>query len=388
MKTTWNSKRLLQITIIVALAFGVVALATVLLPSSSPRTASTTRDDVPNEKVYVALEGEGKVAVIDPFTKEVLSRIDLTEEATQGTVRYMAHNVQVTPDGGAVLVTANVEEGMDMGDSESSGMDMPHTSLFDQLVIIDPKTDTITRRIPIDVDSHLAHVVSTTDGRMAYVTLQEKGFVYAVDLERGEVTAKINLGEKSGPHGLRLTPDGKQLIIALLSGKAVAFVDTASNTVRVAKLSGAAVQTAVTTDGAYAFASVYDTKEVAWFSLAGDEKGAIELPEGSRGPVQLYATPDSRYVYVADQGYYFDQPQGNKVYRIDIATKSIDQTIAGGSAPHGVVVNKSGTLAFVTNLLSDDLSIIDTTSNTEVARIPVGDMPNGVSVWSNQGGTP
>ena len=388
METTWNSKRLFWLVLVGALVVGAIVVGATFLPSQSPSTASTLPASVPNEKVYIALEGEGKVAVVDPASKKVLSTINLSEESSQGTVRYMAHNVQVVPNGGAVLVTANVEEGMDMGDSENSGMDMPHTALSDQLVIIDPKTDTITHRIPIDVDSHLAHVVSTMDGRMAYVTLQEKGYVYAVDLGRSEITSKINLGEKSGPHGLRLTPDGKQLVIALLSGKGVAFVDTESNAVRVTKLPGAAVQTAVTPDGAYAFASVYDTKEVAWFSLADDKKGTIALREGSKGPVQLYPTPDSKYLYVADQGYYFDQPQGNMVYRIDVATKTVDQTIAGGTAPHGVVVNKPGTLAFVTNLLSDDLSIIDTSSNTEIARIPVGDMPNGVSAWSNQGGTP
>lgn len=388
MEITEKSNKLVWIAAIV-LMVGVGALAAAFSPSKPQSAASTARTENQDEKVYVALEGEGRVAVVDPASKKLLSNIDLSEETPQGIVRYMAHNVQVLPNGDAVLVTANVEEGMDMGDPEMPGMDMPHTKLPDQLIVIDPKTDTITRRIPIDVDSHLAHVVATADGRIAYVTLQEKGFVYAVDLERGAITAKINLGEKSGPHGLRLTADGKQLIIALLSGTAIAFVDTTTNTVRVAKLSGAVVQTAVTPDGTYAFASVYDTKEIAWFSLTDGTQGGIPLPEGSRGPVQLYPTPDSRYLYVADQGYYFDQPQGNKVYRMDVVRKSVDQTIAVGAAPHGVAVNKAGTLAFITNLLSDDLSIIDTSSNTEIARIPVGDMPNGVSVWNKDtGGTP
>ncbi|MHB1086213.1 MAG: hypothetical protein ACYCZ0_00510 [Minisyncoccota bacterium] len=380
--------RLAQVIAVTSLIVVAAALAISLLLSGWPSSSLTKRSEGSDEKVYVALEEEGKVAVLDPTTEKTLVTIDLIEETSQGTVRYMAHNVQVTPNGNAVLVTANVDADMNM-EGSSAGMDMPHAAAYDQLIVISPETDTVTRRIPIDTDSHLAHVVATADGRTAYVTLQEKGLVYVVDLERGAVTGKINLGEKSGPHGLRLTPDGKQLVIALLDGRGVAFVDTITSAVRIAKLPGAVVQAAVTQDGAYAFASVYDTKEVAWFSLQSDERGTVSLPEGARGPVQLYPTPDSKYLYVADQGYYFDQPQGNTVYRIDVSTKSVDQSISGGAAPHGVVVNKSGTSVYVTNLLSDDVSVIDTSSGKEVSRIQVGKMPNGISVWSrNQGGTP
>jgi YVTN family beta-propeller protein len=77
------------------------------------------------------------------------------------------------------------------------------------------------------------------------------------------------------------------------------------------------------------------------------------------------------------------------VYRINIRQKIVDQTITVGTAPHGVVVNKAGTLVYVTNLLSDDLSVIDVATSKEVARVAVGEMPNGVSIWNKQtGGTP
>jgi YVTN family beta-propeller protein len=46
-------------------------------------------------------------------------------------------------------------------------------------------------------------------------------------------------------------------------------------------------------------------------------------------------------------------------------------------------------LSNITNLVSDDLSIIDLATDQEIARLPVGDEPNGVSVWNKQiGGTP
>jgi YVTN family beta-propeller protein len=137
------------------------------------------------------------------------------------------------------------------------------------------------------------------------------------------------------------------------------------------------------------FGSLYGAKQVSWISLRDGTSGVISLPKEARGPVQLYPTPDSKYLYVADQGYYFNQPKGNSVYRINIADKDVDATIVGGTTPHGVVVSKNGTRIYVTNLLSGDVSVIDSLDNREIARIPVGTMPNGISIWhTDLGGTP
>jgi YVTN family beta-propeller protein len=154
-------------------------------------------------------------------------------------------------------------------------------------------------------------------------------------------------------------------------------------------LSGATIQTAVTPDGTYVFGSVYDSKKVAWINTSTSEQGYIDLPEDAKGSVQLYATPDSEYLYVVNQGYYFEQPTGNTVYRIDIGQRRIDQIIPAGEAPHGIVVDKKGQFVYVTNLLSEDISIIETATNKEIARLKVGEMPNGISIWNKEtGGTP
>ncbi len=344
---------------------------------------SSERTNTDEEKIYVALEGEGKVAVIDGTSMQVIKTIDLSETVNGEKVRYMAHNVQVSADGKKVLVTANVEEGMEMEDVEMPhGEDIGHGQNPDKLIVIDPMTDEIIDSISVATDSHLAHVIASPDAKIAYVTSQEKGKVYTIDIESGKVIREVELGEASGPHGLRISPDGFEIFIALIDGKAMAVLDTKTNSVRRLELSGAGVQTAVTPDGMYAFSSVYDTKQIAWLNRESNDQGVITLPKGSRGPVQIYPTPDSRYLYVADQGYYFEQPTGTLVYRIDIERKQVDQTITAGSAPHGIVVNADGTRAYVTNLLSDDVSIIDTKTNTEIGRIAVGDTPNGISVWN------
>lgn len=341
-----------------------------------------------DEKVYVAIEEEGRVGVIDTQNRKMIKSIDLSEVQNNKFVKYTAHNVQVAPNGKTVLVTANVERGV-MGDNASKKEEDIADGLFDKIFIIDPITDTIIGSLPIEIDSHLAHVVVNAEGTFAYTASQEKSKIYVVDLINRKITKTISLDEGSDPHGLRLSTDGSKLYTALIGGKAIAEINLQNDLIKKYPLSGSVIQTAVTPDGNYIFGSVYDTKKVAWIDTQTDEQGYIDLPEDAKGSVQLYTTPDSKYLYVVNQGYYFEQPTGNTVYRIAIDQRRVDQVIPAGDAPHGIVVDKAGKFVYVTNLLSKDVSIIETSTNKEVARVKVGEMPNGISIWNKKmGGTP
>jgi YVTN family beta-propeller protein len=342
----------------------------------------------PEEKAYVAIEEEGRVGVIDTQNRKMIKSIDLSEVQNNKFVKYTTHNVQVAPNGKTVLVTANVERGV-MGDNASKKEEDIADGLFDKIFIIDPITDTIIGSLPIEIDSHLAHVVVNAEGTFAYTASQEKSKIYVVDLINRKITKTISLDEGSDPHGLRLSTDNSMLYIALIGGKAIAEINLQNDLIKKYPLSGSVIQTAVTPDGNYIFGSVYDTKKVAWIDTQTDEQGYIDLPEDAKGSVQLYATPDSKYLYVVNQGYYFEQPTGNTVYRIAIDQRRVDQVIPAGDAPHGIVVDKAGKFVYVTNLLSKDVSIIETSTNKEVARVKVGEMPNGISIWNKKmGGTP
>ncbi|MBP7819356.1 YncE family protein [Candidatus Gracilibacteria bacterium] len=340
------------------------------------------------EKVYVAIEEEGRVGVIDTQSRKLIKSIDLSEVQNNQFVKYTTHNVQVAPNGEMVLVTANVARGF-MGEDTSEETEDITDGLFDKIFFIDPLTDTITGSLPIEIDSHLAHVVVNNEGTLAYAASQENNKIFVIDLVTKQITKTIFLEEGSEPHGLRLSVDDSKLYVALIGGKAIAEVNLRNDLIRNYPLSGSVIQTAVTPDGNYILGSVYETKKVAWINAKTDEQGYINLPEDAKGSVQLYPSPDSKYIYVANQGYYFEQPTGNTVYRIDIEARTVDQIIPAGDAPHGIVVDKAGRFVYVTNLLSKDVSIIDASTHQEVVRIEVGEMPNGISIWHKKmGGTP
>ena len=372
-----------------AVTFGVVVMRNSgkERPQDTGSEQETRRTEIA-EKIYVALEGEGKVAVLDARRKKVLSTIDLTDRS-EASVQYMAHNVQVAPGGESVWVTANAMEEVAMknGHGEDTNRKDDATP-SDQVIVIDPLNDKITKRISLSPENHLAHVVISPDNKKAYLTAQEKRLVYIINTANFAVEKTNNLEAQSGTHGLRITPDGAQVFIALLDGRLSQCLIQRQMKLR-STHSRVAVQTAVTPDDRFAFVSLYTTKQIARLERASGKIEKIGLPKEAKGPVQLYPTPDSRFVYVADQGYYFNQPTGDKVYRISVENGTVDQTISAGSAPHGVVVDSAGKFVYITNLLSDDVSIIDVATGKEIARIPVGDMPNGISIWHRaNGGTP
>jgi YVTN family beta-propeller protein len=334
-------------------------------------------------KVYVAVEGDGEIAVVDPDEQRVIKRIDLSSKATG----YMPHNVQVSPDGKTVWVTANA---MSEADNDGGMMmkRMDAADAMDQVIVIDPEKDEIIRRIDMGSDLHLSHVALAPDSSFAIVASQEQGRIFKINANSYTIEREMKTPMNAGPHGLRIAPDGATAYIAMLSGKFLGILDLEAFALKEVPAGAAAVQTAVTPDGMYALVSLYESNTVGVYDPKSGTLSQIDLPTDAKGPVQLYPTPDSKFVYVADQGYYFDKPVGDKIYKIDVSSKRVVATIETGQAPHGVVVSKDGRYVYVTNLLSDDLSIIDTSKDEQIVRVSIGKQPNGVSVWSAAGGTP
>jgi len=389
-------KIIIGLVVLAALAGGIFLL------SGKSKEASKNSEAKIEDKIYVAIEEVGEIAVISVKDRNVIKRIDLSSDiggsprfGEAGTkIGFMPHNVQVAPDNKSVWVTANA---MEMTKDKVSFNVIPKVradeghgeeteiKINDEIIVINPLTDEIIRRIEMGTDLHLSHIALTADSNYAIAAAQSKGIVYKINAKTYEVEKEINTEKGGEPHGLRISPDGQTAYIAMLKGKSIGVLDIEKMTLSYVPLKGAAVQTGVTPDGRYALASVYDAKSLAVYDIASKKLSYVDLPQEAKGPVQIYPTPDSRFVYVADQGYYFNQPNSDLVYKIDLEKMKVSETIKGGTAPHGVAVSKDGKFAYVSNLLSDDLSVIDTALGKEMAKIKVGKMPNGVSLFYGGG---
>ncbi len=349
------------------------------------------------EKIFVANEASGSISVIDAVSLKEIDRVSLVATHEGARVEYAPHNVQVVGD--KVLITANTEHGeeeehdMSEMNGEEHEMAAPEFKIStgiiaveahgetaeevedhpDQLIIMDAKSHKIIDRLDFNVGSHLAHVVS--DGVYAYATSTNEEVIFKVDLKTKAISS-IALPKGSMPHGLRLTADGKMAVIAAM-GNAMLLLDFATKNITSIDLPGKGVQAGVVNN--VAMASVFDTKMLALYDLKSTEMILVVLPPEAKGPIQMYPTPDGRYVYVADQGVYFDQPAGRNTYKVDLSEKRVVATIDTGDAPHGVVVSPDNRV-WVTNLNGNSVSVIE--NDRKIVEIPVGAAPNGISFWS------
>ncbi len=184
-----------------------------------------------------------------------------------------------------------------------------------------------------------------------YVSNEDGGSITVVDGQTLAVVATIPVGKR--PRGLRLSPDGRLLYVALSgSPKGGPGVDES-------KLP----PPDRTADG------------IGVIDLA-TQKLVRVLPSGA-DPEAFDVTPDGKTIYVSNE----DAAQTSVV---DLATGTVKKTIDVGKEPEGVAVRPDGKVVYVTSESSSEVDVIDTARDEVAARIPTQARPRAV-VFSRDG---
>ena len=131
-------------------------------------------------------------------------------------------------------------------------------------------------------------------------------------------------------------------------------------------------------------------------SVVLSDFGISGHPGTSRGaPVEMAFSPDGQTAWVSNYSMYGEGfgPEGSDscspsdgygnsfLYRIDVQTLEIVDVVEVGAVPKYVAVTPDGSKILVTNWCSWDLSVVDTQTNEEIARVPLdGAYPRGIEV--------
>jgi YVTN family beta-propeller protein len=90
-------------------------------------------------------------------------------------------------------------------------------------------------------------------------------------------------------------------------------------------------------------------------------------------PNGIAVTPDGSKAYVANRN-------SDNVSVINTATNTVVATVPVGNFPNGIAVTPDGSKVYVANRNSDNVSVINTATNTVVATVMVGDEPYGLAI--------
>ena len=310
--------------------------------------------------VYTADERGNSISAIDIGT----GRVEILR------IRIAPHNVQVTADG-AYLLAVGDPVADDHGHGHGAAKDGDAKG---RLLVFDTASLARGPLADIAVGAHPAHVVADRDGRRAFVTNAADNSVSVIDLAGRTVISTVGTGRY--PHGLRMSPDGREVYVANVEDGSLTVIDTA-RLAEVARIpvGAAPVQVGFVPDGSRVYVSLRDENRVAVVDTTS-RKVTRRIDVG-RNPIQVHAVPDGRQVYVANQGT--DADPADTVSVIDTASGTVVDTIRTGKGAHGVAVDETGAVVFITNIADATVSAIDTGTRTVTATFGVGRGPNGIT---------
>jgi YVTN family beta-propeller protein len=356
--TTRTSKPLRRRVLSIPASFLVLAVVGCPAPDGQPADPDVTPDRDPATLagfVFTADE-DGNSA----------TRLDLaTGETRRVALDISPHNIQASADGSLILIV-----GPTVGPAHDDGHVHGDAG---QLVVLDPGSlEAVRPAIP--VGEHPAHVVVDGANRFAYITDSGPDVVLVVDLREGRVVQQVPTC--GYPHGLRISPDGREFYVACVESDEVAVIDieSAAEVARI-EVGRAPVQVGFTPDGRHVFVSLRDEDAVAVID-ARARQVLRSIPVG-RGPIQVFATPDGRFMYAANEGTV-EQPDST-VSVIDVERGEVVETVTTGAGAHGVVIAPDGSLALISNLFDNTVSVIDVATRSVVATHAVGEGPAGIT---------
>jgi YVTN family beta-propeller protein len=237
-------------------------------------------------------------------------------------------------------------------------------------------------RIAIPVGNVPSLVAVSPDGAFVYVTNQLSQTVSVIDAgTRTVIRNPITFGT---PFGVAVTPDGGHVYITKYRQDKVSVIDTTINAVvTTIPVGNTPLGVAVNPAGTRAYVTNLNSNTVSVIDTSSNS--VIATVQVGNFPFGVAVNPAGTRVYVANAE--LDLAQNDyRVSVIDTATNAVT-TIQVGTAtppvglnPSGVALAPDGSHVYVTNQGSDDVTVIESATNTVKSRIPVGTGPFGVAV--------
>jgi YVTN family beta-propeller protein len=185
-----------------------------------------------------------------------------------------------------------------------------------------------------------------------YVSDEDSGVVVVIDTANDEVAARIPVGKR--PRGIRVSPDGKRLFVAL-SGSPKSPPGT-------------------------------DESKLPPADRAADGIGVIDLSamkldrviHAGQDPELFDVTSDGKRLWVSNE-------ETAEASLVDVEAGKVLRRAAVGEEPEGVGIHPDGKHVYVTNERVSTISILDVESGADVApQVPVCERPRSV-VFSADG---
>jgi len=191
------------------------------------------------------------------------------------------------------------------------------------------------------------------------------------------VAETISVG--GNPNYVQVTPNGKVAYVTNVDTRAITVLNTATDrvagTIKIPQ--GPPEAVSFSADSQTAYVSVYGSHSkpviVLIDTATGTETGTVPVDNLEPGPSAT--SPDGLYLYVPNHNMAMGQPHDNVLDVIDLATKAVIG-IPVKANPHWVVFDKKTGLSYVTDHMSDVVTVLNANTNHIIKTFPVGETPH------------
>ncbi|BCA06314.1 YVTN family beta-propeller protein [Bradyrhizobium japonicum] len=239
------------------------------------------------------------------------------------------------------------------------------------VTFIDTATNAVKHTTYIGRSPHEAFF--TPDGKEVWVTVRGENYISVIDPQSFEEKRRITT--PSGPGMQMFSPDGKYAYICSSFNPETDVVAVAEHKIiaRVKQESPFCPNIAVTPDGNQVWFTLKDTGRTQVFNARPPFNPIRTIDTGPiTNHVNFAHTARGTFAYVTIGGL-----NQVKVFRTDDFSQVA--TIPVGNLPHGVWPSGDGTRIYVGLENADALAAIDTATNSVVANVPIGQAPQAIA---------
>ena len=238
--------------------------------------------------------------------------------------------------------------------------------------------------------STVPSAVRDNRGPLVYVSNEESTEISVIDASNDTLLGHIFVGKR--PRGIKVSPDGKKLFVALSgspmappgtdesklpppdrSADGIAIVDLATEKLERTLSTGDDPESFdISADGKTLYVSNEDAATTTVVSLPSGKVIAV-IPVGGE-PEGVRLRPDGKVVYVTSE-------EENEVAVIDTGANKVIAKIETGARPRGIAFTADGSRAYVTAEQGGSVAVIDAKKHAILSEIKIespGAKPMGV----------
>ena len=323
--------------------------ATLLLAGATALAGAQSTD-----RVYTGDQTSNTVSVIDPNTNKLLGVIPLGDDVPAALSplyrgELLVHGLGFSPDHktlAAVSIGSN------------------------SVTLIDTGTNTVKGKVYVGRSPHEAFF--RPNGRELWVAVRGEDYISVVDPVQKREVRRIQTA--NGPGMVLFRPDGRYAFVPSSFTPEMDVIDTATYQVvaRVPQASPFSPNLAVDQDEVWI--TLKDSGKTQIYSAKPPFRTLATLLTGPiTNHVTFVTNRAGRFAYVSVGGM-----NQVLVYRRDGANPKLVTTIKTGDLPHGIWSSGDGSRVYVGLENGDAVQAIDALTNTIIATIPVGQLPQAL----------